>query len=84
MKAENKLLIIVAILLILKYFNITSVDWVFISIFIIYVFLSLPEINLKNIDVNFNTLFESNNNLKQKIWELENQIEELKKLDNNR
>ncbi|MFY4859067.1 hypothetical protein ACOTVM_00780 [Aliarcobacter butzleri] len=84
MKAENKLLIIVAILLILKYFNITSVDWVFISIFIIYGFLSLPEINLKNIDVNFNTLFESNNNLKQKIWELENQIEELKKLDNNR
>ena len=82
MKQEIKFLLICMLLIGLKIFSYTTVDWVFILIFIYYGLFSLPEINFKNIVRNIDTLFEERSNLKQQIWELQNKIKELeKKLD---
>ena len=77
MKQEIKFLLICMLLIGLKIFGYTTVDWVFISIFIYYGLFSLPEINLKNIVINIHTLFEEKSNLKKQIWELENKLEKL-------
>ena len=77
MKQEIKFLLICILLICLKIFDYTTVDWVFISIFIYYGLFSLPEFNLKNIDINIDTLFEEKSNLKKQIWELENKLEKL-------
>ena len=77
MKQEIKFLLISILLIGLKIFDYTTVDWVFISIFIYYGLFSLPEINLKNIVINIDTLFEEKSNLKKQIWELENKLEKL-------
>lgn len=77
MKQEIKFLLICILLVGLKIFDYTTVDWVFISIFIYYGLFSLPEINLKNIVINIDTLFEEKSNLKKQIWELENKLEKL-------
>ncbi len=77
MKQEIKFLLICILLICLKIFDYTTVDWVFISIFIYYGLFSLPEINLKNIVINIDTLFEEKSNLKKQIWELENKLEKL-------
>ncbi len=77
MKQEIKFLLICILLICLKIFDYTTVDWVFISIFIYYGLFSLPEINLKNIVINIDTLFEEKKNLKQQVWELENKLKEL-------
>ena len=77
MKQEIKFLLICMLLIGLKIFGYTTVDWVFISIFIYYGLFSLPEINLKNIVINIDTLFEEKSNLKKQIWELENKLEKL-------
>lgn len=74
MKKEYIYLILAAILIILKFSHITSVDWPFIIIFIIFTFLSLPEISLKNLNININHLFESDNELKHQIWALQDKI----------
>ena len=77
MKQEIKFLLICMLLIGLKIFGYTTVDWVFISIFIYYGLFSLPEFNLKNIVINIDTLFEEKKNLKQQVWELENKLEKL-------
>ena len=77
MKQEIKFILICMLLIGLKIFGYTTVDWVFISIFIYYGLFSLPEINLKNIVINIDTLFEEKSNLKKQIWELENKLEKL-------
>ena len=77
MKQEIKFLLICMLLIGLKIFGYTTVDWVFISIFIYYGLFSLPDINLKNIVINIDTLFEEKKNLKQQVWELENKLKEL-------
>lgn len=77
MKQEIKFLLICILLICLKIFDYTTVDWVFISIFIYYGLFSLPDINLKNIVINIDTLFEEKKNLKQQVWELENKLKEL-------
>ena len=77
MKQEIKFLLICILLVGLKIFDYTTVDWVFISIFIYYGLFSLPEFNLKNIVINIDTLFEEKSNLKKQIWELENKLEKL-------
>ena len=77
MKQEIKFLLICILLIGLKIFGYTTVDWVFILIFIYYGLFSLPEINLKNIVINIDTLFEEKSNLKKQIWELENKLEKL-------
>ena len=51
----------------LKIFGYTTVDWVFILIFIYYGLFSLPEINFKNIVRNIKTLIEERRNKKQQI-----------------
>lgn len=82
MKQEIKFLLICILLICLKVFDHTTVDWVFILIFIYYGLFSLPEINFKNMAINIDTLFEERSDLKQQIWELQNKIKELeKKLD---
>ena len=77
MKQEIKFLLICMLLIGLKIFGYTTVDWVFILIFIYYGLFSLPEFNLKNIVINIDTLFEEKSNLKKQIWELENKLEKL-------
>ena len=77
MKQEIKFLLICMLLIGLKIFGYTTVDWVFILIFIYYGLFSLPDFNLKNIVINIDTLFEEKKNLKQKVWELENKLKEL-------
>ena len=77
MKQEIKFLLICILLICLKIFDYTTVDWVFISIFIYYGLFSLPEINFKNMAINIDTLFEERSNLKKQIWELENKLEKL-------
>ena len=77
MKQEIKFLLISILLIGLKIFDYTTVDWVFILIFIYYGLFSLTEINFKNIVRNIDTLFEERSNLKQQIWELQNKIKEL-------
>ena len=77
MRQEIKFILICILLICLKIFDYTTVDWVFISIFIYYGLFSLPEINLKNIVINIDTLFEEKSNLKKQIWELENKLEKL-------
>ena len=77
MKQEIKFLLICILLICLKIFDYTTVDWVFISIFIYYGLFSLPDFNLKNIVINIDTLFEEKSNLKKQIWELENKLEKL-------
>ena len=77
MRQEIKFLLISILLIGLKIFDYTTVDWVFILIFIYYGLFSLPEFNLKNIDINIDTLFEEKSNLKKQIWELENKLEKL-------
>ena len=37
----------------------------------------MKKINLKNIVINIDTLFEEKSNLKKQIWELENKLEKL-------
>ena len=77
MKQEIKFLLICMLLIGLKIFGYTTVDWVFILIFIYYGLFSLPEINLKNIVINIDTLFEERSNLKQQIWELQDKVKKL-------
>ena len=77
MKQEIKFLLICILLICLKIFDYTTVDWVFILIFIYYGLFSLPEINFKNIVRNIDTLFEERSNLKQQIWELQDKVKEL-------
>ena len=77
MKQEIKFLLICILLICLKIFDYTTVDWVFILIFIYYGLFSLPDINFKNLLININTLFEEKSNLKKQIWELENKLEKL-------
>ena len=77
MKQEIKFLLICILLVGLKIFDYTTVDWVFISIFIYYGLFSLPEINFKNIVRNIDTLFEERSNLKQQICELQDKVKEL-------
>ena len=77
MKQEIKFLLICMLLIGLKIFGYTTVDWVFILIFIYYGLFSLPDFNLKNIVINIDTLFEEKKNLKQQVWELENKLKEL-------
>lgn len=77
MKQEIKFLLICILLICLKIFDYTTVDWVFISIFIYYGLFSLPEINLKNIVINIDTLFEEKSNLKKQIWELQDKVKKL-------
>ena len=79
MKQEIKFLLICILLVGLKIFDYTTVDWVFISIFIYYGLFSLPEFNLKNIVINIDTLFEEKSNLKKQIWELQDKVKELEK-----
>ena len=79
MKQEIKFLLICILLICLKIFDYTTVDWVFISIFIYYGLFSLPEINFKNIVRNIDTLFEERSNLKQQICELQDKVKELEK-----
>ena len=82
MKQEIKFILICILLICLKIFDYTTVDWVFILIFIQYRLFSLPEINFKNLLININTLFEEKSNLKKQIWELENKLEnKLEKLE---
>ena len=77
MKQEIKFLLICMLLIGLKIFGYTTVDWVFILIFIYYGLFSLPEINFKNIVRNIDTLFEEKSNLKKQIWDLENKLKNL-------
>ena len=79
MKQEIKFLLICILLVGLKIFDYTTVDWVFILIFIYYGLFSLPEINFKNLLININTLFEEKSNLKKQIWELQDKVKELEK-----
>ena len=77
MKQEIKFLLICILLICLKIFDYTTVDWVFILIFIYYGLFSLPDINFKNLLININTLFEEKSNLKKQIWELQDKVKEL-------
>lgn len=77
MRQEIKFILICILLICLKVFDHTTVDWVFILIFIYYGLFSLPDFNLKNIVINIDTLFEEKKNLKQQVWELENKLKEL-------
>ena len=77
MRQEIKFILICILLICLKIFDYTTVDWVFILIFIYYGLFSLPEINLKNIVINIDTLFEERSNLKQQIWELQDKVKKL-------
>ena len=77
MRQEIKFILICILLICLKIFDHTTVDWVFILIFIYYGLFSLPEINFKNIVRNIDTLFEERSNLKQQIWELQDKVKEL-------
>ena len=79
MKQEIKFLLICILLVGLKIFDYTTVDWVFILIFIYYGLFSLPDINFKNLLININTLFEEKSNLKKQIWELQDKVKELEK-----
>ena len=79
MKQEIKFILICILLICLKIFDYTTVDWVFILIFIYYGLFSLPEINFKNIVRNIDTLFEERSNLKQQICELQDKVKELEK-----
>ena len=79
MKQEIKFLLICILLICLKIFDYTTVDWVFILIFIYYGLFSLPDINFKNLLININTLFEEKSNLKKQIWELHDKVKELEK-----
>ncbi len=79
MKQEIKFLLICILLICLKIFDYTTVDWVFILIFIYYGLFSLPDINFKNLLININTLFEEKSNLKKQIWELQDKVKELEK-----
>lgn len=71
-----KVLIAILLLIILKYFDITSVDWVFIIIFIIIIG-SFPIMNNETIVIDIGTLFRNDNNLNSKIQVLENRIKKL-------
>ena len=77
MRQEIKFILICILLICLKVFGYTTVDWVFILIFIYYGLFSLPDINFKNLLININTLFEERSNLKQQIWELQDKVKEL-------
>ena len=77
MRQEIKFLLICILLICLKVFDHTTVDWVFILIFIYYGLFSLPEINFKNMAINIDTLFEERSNLKQQICELQDKVKEL-------
>ena len=77
MKQEIKFLLICMLLIGLKIFGYTTVDWVFILIFIYYGLFSFPEINFKNMAINIDTLFEERSNLKQQIWELQDKVKKL-------
>ena len=79
MKQEIKFILICILLICLKIFDYTTVDWVFILIFIYYGLFSLPDINFKNLLININTLFEEKSNLKKQIWELQDKVKELEK-----
>lgn len=76
-----KFLSISTILIILKLFEYTTVDWIFISIFILYAFLNLPKYNYKSIVINIDTLFEERRYLRSQIDDLYNKIENCKKKD---
>ena len=77
MRQEIKFILICILLICLKVFDHTTVDWVFILIFIYYGLFSLPEINFKNMAINIDTLFEERSNLKKQIWELQDKVKEL-------
>ena len=77
MRQEIKFILICILLICLKIFDHTTVDWVFILIFIYYGLFSLPEINFKNMAINIDTLFEERSNLKQQIRELQDKVKEL-------
>ena len=77
MRQEIKFILICILLICLKVFDHTTVDWVFILIFVYYGLFSLPEINFKNMAINIDTLFEERSNLKQQIWELQDKVKEL-------
>ena len=77
MKQEIKFLLICMLLIGLKIFGYTTVDWVFILIFIYYGRFSLPESNFKNMAINIDILFEERSNLKQQIWELQDKVKKL-------
>ena len=77
MRQEIKFILICILLICLKVFDHTTVDWVFILIFIYYGLFSLPEINFKNMAINIDTLFEERSNLKQQICELQDKVKEL-------
>ena len=77
MRQEIKFILICILLICLKVFDHTTVDWVFILIFIYYGLFSLPEINFKNMAINIDTLFEERSNLKQQIWKLQDKVKEL-------
>ena len=79
MRQEIKFILICILLICLKVFDHTTVDWVFILIFIYYGLFSLPDINFKNLLININTLFEEKSNLKKQIWELQDKVKELEK-----
>ena len=79
MRQEIKFILICILLICLKIFDYTTVDWVFILIFIYYGLFSLPDINFKNLLININTLFEEKSNLKKQIWELQDKVKELEK-----
>ena len=79
MRQEIKFILICILLICLKVFGYTTVDWVFILIFIYYGLFSLPDINFKNLLININTLFEEKSNLKKQIWELQDKVKELEK-----
>ena len=77
MRQEIKFILICILLICLKVFDHTTVDWVFILIFIYYGLFSLPENKFKNIVRNIDTLFEERSNLKQQIWELQDKVKKL-------
>ena len=58
MKQEIKFLLICILLICLKIFDYTTVDWVFILIFIYYGLFSLPESNFKKMAINIDTIIE--------------------------
>lgn len=79
MLSSSKFLIILIVLLLCKFLNITSVDWVFIIIFAISLIFCLSPVNYKNLVININTLFEERKELRKRIDDLESKIKKLEK-----
>ncbi|TLS99924.1 hypothetical protein [Aliarcobacter cibarius] len=77
--SSSKFLIILTALLLCKFLNITSVDWVFIIVFAISLIFCLSPLNYKNLVININTLFEERKELRKRIDDLENKIKKLEK-----